>query len=233
MTAIRNGWDPITNYNRTPAQLEEFLLFAILTAGRRNDRAGAALASLLKDAKGAAPFDHIRKLDRKGVLARRLGETGIGFQNQKAIGLASAASAGLNLATASVAELETVKYVAEKTSRFWLMHCRPNQRFAALDVHLLRFMGDYQKAYPASDMPPLPIPQMTPTGKRYAALEQRYLAICDKHRQDPATFDYQIWAAYAVASRGDDKPRQRLLAGLKPKRHLRPAYSPAQHPQKR
>lgn len=71
-----------------------------------------------------------------------------------------------------------------KTSRFFLVHSRPNVRVAVLDTHILQWMKD--EGYD--------VPRQTPTNKKkYREIEDKFLAECDKRGVSPAQLDLEIW----------------------------------------
>jgi len=85
----------------------------------------------------------------------------------------------------TVHDLEAVYGVGPKTARFFLTHSRPDQNFAVLDTHILRWMRVNVDAY---------APRATPSGKRYAEVEQDFLAYCAERNVSPAELDLQIWS---------------------------------------
>src|SRR5271154_6446286 len=65
----------VIDYARTPAQLEEFLLFCVVVAGKNADQQAAKLGSFLG---GRRPFAFIRASEREGSLEARLKEVRLG-----------------------------------------------------------------------------------------------------------------------------------------------------------
>jgi thermostable 8-oxoguanine DNA glycosylase len=101
------------------------------------------------------------------------------------------AEAGLNLQTCEPADLEKIHGIGPKTARFWILWTRPDARYAALDVHILRWMRE--RGHKA--------PKQTPSApKTYARLEKAFLAEADKRGLTPRELDFKIWQASASAA---------------------------------
>ncbi|MGE3769592.1 MAG: hypothetical protein AB7G06_01420 [Bdellovibrionales bacterium] len=212
-------WSPeIQDRSNNPFALEGFLIFCILAAARESGRASNTGAMLLHDRPaGVSPLTHIHNLGHKEVENRIL-KSGLGYQGQKTSFLMSAAEAvvvnGLDLRTASIDDLESIKGVAEKTSRFFRLFSFPKKRLrhAILDVHVMRFIADYDRIVlgkPATD-----VPEITPTGAAYRRYEKQFLEICDFHRRPNPKFDFKVWSDFKAHSQGKPEPRRKLLNTL-------------------
>ena len=92
----------------------------------------------------------------------------------------------MDLKTCTVEDLELIKGIGPKTARCFLIHSRPNQQLAGLDIHALRYLADqgYQ------------VPKTTPTGKKYKEIEGWFIKEANKAGKDVATFDLEIWNKY-------------------------------------
>ena len=86
-----------------------------------------------------------------------------------------------------MSDLETIKGIGPKTSRFFLMSSRQGVEYAALDTHILRWMRDQGIEN---------IPKSTPSGKRYLDLEQIYLKMVPEGKS-VGEFDLEIWREYS------------------------------------
>ena len=191
----------ITNYSLTYHQLEEHMLFWICAAGKNGVTAARCLDKLLVMLKGnlfetrvakyahevrdMGPFDLIR-FTSETDLKRLMGFAGIGCYTRKAFTFKSLAYVSPNLRTCTTDDLEIIKGIGPKTSRCFLIHSRPNQRLAGLDVHILNFLRD--KGYN--------VPKSTPTGKKYKQIEQWFLTEADKSGKTVADFDLSVWNQY-------------------------------------
>jgi thermostable 8-oxoguanine DNA glycosylase len=96
-----------------------------------------------------------------------------------------------DLGTVSTSNLEMVKGIGPKTSRFFILHSRANSRVAALDTHILKGL---RRALPAS----IKVPLATPSSKaEYHRLENHFLHICDQMGRSPAEVDLEWWREYS------------------------------------
>ena len=183
----------ITNYNLSEAQLEEIILFWVCAAGKSGIRAAKSLDILLNNIKQKFGLDNLSPFqlillyrDRLSDLAAEMKTAGIGCYNHKSKTFLQLATSGLNLATCSVDDLEKIYGIGCKTARCFIIHSRPNQRLAGLDVHILHFLRDCG----------YDVPKSTPNKKQYAKIEQWFLQEADKSRKGVAEFDLAIWNKY-------------------------------------
>jgi len=185
----------VTNFDRTPAEMEEFLLFAIIVAGKGAFQQAKKLEEFLAPIHRTevinnpflnwTPFAYIRHLDKEGKLDEALRSVKMGQYNR--IGSAFRAVATFfgvsSNVTLSIRLLECIKGVGMKTARFYFMHSLPNQNFACLDTHILKWLGE--KGHQ--------VPKTTPTGQKYLDLEKIFLAYCKEMNMLPADLDLSIW----------------------------------------
>lgn len=184
----------ITNYNRSEAELEEFLLFAILVAGKTASIQAKKLHEFLYSASVCqiSPFDWIEKLINVSTPSSGLIDSMQHYKLGQYSRLEKAFKGILQfkgrLGSVTLEELESVDGIGPKTSRFFVLHSRPNQRVAALDTHILKFLKDQGHK----------VPKSTPSkSNKYSAIEQIFLAECDKAGKTPADFDLEIWKSYS------------------------------------
>lgn len=178
----------ITDYNRSPAELEELLLFCVSVAGRSAGMTAAALDEFLAGQPGRSPFDKIRRLIKGGKLPQAIRASRLGKHARLTRAFAEIVQAGLDLTTCTCEQLEAIHGIGPKTSRFFIVHTRPGEQLAVLDTHILRYMRSLgYKNIPAS----------TPTGKRYLQIEQDFIALARREGRDIAEFDLWIWRQYA------------------------------------
>lgn len=192
----------ITRFDRTPAQFEAFVLFAYFVAGYQSStvapRLNRFLAANVRD--GETPFRAVARLAAAGTLAAQLAAFGLHGQiKRRTIGLPQLAA--LNVAdfatvdpAALIARLETVHGMGAKSSRFVLLHSRPDVRCAVLDRHILRFLAAAGHKVPKK----FKTPKST---RQYARLEAAFLAAAHERRMTPAALDLALWTeAAALAS---------------------------------
>jgi hypothetical protein len=131
----------ITQFSRTIPELEEFLLFAIVVAGKRSDLQSRKLEAFLRAGpRVSSPFKSIRILNQRGQLGEAIEAQRLGQYRRIGAAFASAAMSGLDLRSCSVTDLEAIPGIGPKTARFFLLHSRPGVRVAALDTHILSWM---------------------------------------------------------------------------------------------
>jgi hypothetical protein len=184
----------VTNYNRGPLELEEFMLFAIIVAGKGAFQQAKKLEAFLtpirtndiqSNLRNMSPFAYIRMLDEEGRLDAELRSVKMGQYNR--IGSAFRAVANFfgvdSNITLSIRLMECIKGVGMKTARFFFMHTMPNQKLACLDTHILRWLGE--KGHE--------VPKTTPNGAKYLALEQIFLGYAEAMGKSPADLDLEIW----------------------------------------
>ena len=183
----------ITNYNRTEAELEEFLLFCIMVAGKNAKQTAKKLHKFLATSRflGFNPFRYlhceIEHTDCLLGLEQSMKEYKLGQYKRLEKAFTGILQFENRLKEVSVEELESVSGIGSKTARFFALHSRPNQRFAVLDTHILKWM--YSQGYD--------VPRSTPPKNKYSIIEKDFLTECDKAGKTPADFDLEIWKSYS------------------------------------
>lgn len=184
----------ITNYNRTQAELEEFLLFAILVAGKTAKTQAEKLErflnmrDMLKISEDYSPLQFIKFLSTMdGMLTRAMKVEKLGQYERLGKAFRGILQFEGKLDSVTLEELESVEGIGPKTARFFLLHSRPDQKVAALDTHILKFLSE--KGYK--------VPKSTPSKKKYRAIEEIFLAECDKAGKNVADMDLEIWKSYS------------------------------------
>ena len=182
-----------TNYDLDDAQLEEYVLFGIVAAGKNAMAAARGLEKVLRtihDERGGncwRPFETISRFTH-AELVDRLKAAGIGCYNLRARGFLALANAGLDLRTCTPEALERIPGIKYKTSRLFVLHTRPGARVACLDVHILKYLRacGYQA------------PAVTPQSRRkYLELEKIFLELARQKRMSPARLDLKLWREYS------------------------------------
>lgn len=182
--------DPVkvTDYRRSPEQLEEFLLFCIGVANKNATYISRYLHLLLLYGKslrcGATPFQAVRVIAACQNLPETMRRIGFGCFNTKARGFLEAANSGLDLSACSLSQLEGIHGVGMKTARYFVLHSRENARVACLDTHIKRWLAYYTGRA---------VPENALSRKRYLELEQLFLKVADAMGVAPATLDLAIW----------------------------------------
>lgn len=183
----------ITNFAASRAEREEQLLFWYLVAGKRADQTARKLERLLTNLR--AEYPHARRPFR--LLGRALAEhrleselRSVGTGKYTLLMRGLPALVRLDVLTCTLKELEAVPGIGPKTARCWLLHTRPNQRYAGLDTHVLRWLGSLGHS----------VPRSTPTGATYVRLEQTFLGYADHFGLTPADLDLRVWNHYATGA---------------------------------
>lgn len=185
----------ITNYDRTLAELEEFLLFSILVAGKKAETTAIKLDKFIKSQRlygvnDFSPFQFISFLERGGLLRNAIVKSKLGQYNRVEAAFRGVLQFyGKKLRSVSVAELESVKGIGPKTARFFVLHSRKDEHHAVLDTHILRYLREHG----------LQTPKVTPKGKKYLELEKNFLDIAKMLNVSPAKLDLEIWKNYSKA----------------------------------
>jgi len=92
----------------------------------------------------------------------------------------------MDLRSCTTADLESIMGVGPKTSRFFILHSRPNEKMVVLDVHLLRYLRQEYR---------IKTPKQTPSGKRYLDLEAEAIRRIEAKNPNVnwAEFDLNAW----------------------------------------
>lgn len=181
--------DDVTKFDRTTAELEEFLLFCIVVAGKTAYIQTQKLDDWIlvnREARNETSFDIIRRLGPK--LRASIKKAKLGQYNRLTPLFKNLAWSGIDLRTCTTSELEVFNGIGPKTSRFFILHSRSGQRFAVLDTHILSWMREKG----------IPCPKNTPQGTRkYADLETKFIGFCDQMGKTPEELDLEIWSSRA------------------------------------
>lgn len=182
----------ITKFDRTDAELEEFVLFCAVVAGKTASTQARLLDNMLKVVFGRSPFDKVRRLIRNKQLLPALKESRLGQYSRLKSFFEDIVN--LDLRTCTVEDLERVRGCGPKTARFFLIHTRPNQRLAAVDTHILKELRLHGVMAPKAT---------PPAGASYRRLEAAFLSMADEANMSPADYDLMIWTKHTTSQRED------------------------------
>jgi hypothetical protein len=143
----------VTNLARTDPELEEFLLFCIVVAGKNADQQARKLEDFLR---GRKPFRFIRSLARPGELTAHLRRVRLGKYALLSESFRRLAHAETDLRTCSWQDLTRFPGIGPKTAKFFVLHSRPCEMHGVLDTHVLSWMRERQNV-PGSRLPPAPL----------------------------------------------------------------------------
>lgn len=169
-------------------ELEWKLIYSVIVAGKSAVFTKGAMKRLLPSDNGFAemrsPFRQVRNWIKRGVLAERLREARTGNYTKLQKCLEAICHCAVDLRTCRPQELEQYHGIGPKTSRFFILWTRKNARYAALDVHILRWMAGLG----------IDVPKQTPqSSSKYLYLEQLFIAEADKRKVLPGELDHAIW----------------------------------------
>ena len=204
----------ITNFNRTTNELEEVLLFCIAVAGKTAKQISIALEKFLttqnyyqdwsrelKEFGGeevvcescdlsASPFAKIRWLVARNKLFDAIKDSGLGQHSKLTFAFAEVAKQNFDLTKVTTEQLESIKGIGPKTSRFFILHSRKTDNIACLDTHILRWLKN--KGYD--------VPKGPPSNKHYLRLEKDFLSCAKEMKVPVAELDLKIWNESSVRS---------------------------------
>ena len=192
----------ITNFNRTEAELEEFLMFAILVAGKGAEQQAKKLDAFLKQQQFAntisqehgntwTPFDELELQIQNDYLDRNMRKYKLGQYNRIGKAFRGILKFKDNLKNVTIEQLESIKGIGSKTARFFVLHSRPDAQVGVLDTHILKWLTE--KGYK--------VPKATPPKKKYAEIEKLFLQEATFHLMSPADLDLAIWKSYATKAK--------------------------------
>ena len=183
----------ITDFNRSDAELQSFLIFAVAVAGKNADSVAPKVNRMLAD-WNTEPFTFLRTYRRDIDTIMR--DWKMGPYDQRMIP-AMNGIIDLDLRSCTIADLEAIKGIGPKTSRFFMLHSRPDQELIVLDIHILRYLKRRFR---------MKVPKSTPSGKRYLAIEAEAIRKIKKHMpnwKSFAEFDLNAWIL--MRSKGKEK----------------------------
>jgi hypothetical protein len=180
----------VTNPARTPAELEEFLLFCVVVAGKNADQQSAKLERFLA---GRGPFSHVRKAGKAGNLVALLRDVKLGKYSLLSRSFSELAHSGVDLSAATWEELTRFPGIGIKTAKFFVLHSRKAQMHGVLDTHVLAWMREHWHGIGP------PVPRHSPQDPRaYRFWETVYFGMASARRHgagpiDWAKFDLDLW----------------------------------------
>jgi thermostable 8-oxoguanine DNA glycosylase len=188
----------ITKYNRTKNELEEFLLFCIVVAGktayiqsRKLDEFLVSVNKRLMIPEHVNPFQSLKSAQQNGILMEEIQKAKLGQYKKIYAGFKYISEQEYDLKTMTPKSLECVPGVGMKTSRFFLLHSDKfyKDKIAVLDTHILKFIKEN-----IDDRAPKSTPTISLT---YRFWESMFLQWCQSNNKNVADFDLEVWKSYA------------------------------------
>jgi thermostable 8-oxoguanine DNA glycosylase len=194
----------ITNFNRTEEELQLFLLFCIVVAGKtayiQAEKLEQFLCSVnerLLMPEGVSPFQTIKSAEQHGILFEEIKKAKLGQYKKINSGFKYISGFEYNLSRMTPEILEKIPGVGMKSSRFFLLHSDKfyNNKIAILDTHILKFIKENIDERAPKSTPVIPI--------TYRFWESRFLLWCEVNNKNVADFDLEIWKSYARTKKED------------------------------
>ena len=187
----------LVNYNRTDEELEEFALMAISVAGKTAVRQCKYLDAWLHTLPGKSPYDKIRACIRNGTLLDEVKRSRLGQHNRLANAFTQVVN--LNLRTCTVDDLEKVKGIGMKTSRFFIIYSRRNAQYAVLDTHILKELKSMGYIVEKENSNTTSKKRRKPNlGRRqYLRLESIFVNLAKQQNKSAVKYDAELWAKHA------------------------------------
>ena len=187
----------VTDYNRNQWQLQEFLIYCICVAGKRSEIESPKVRKFCMDARfgfNLLPFELIRKL--LGVasveadgLKQHLKKYKISPYTQRYNSFKDVVTLlPDDLSEVTIDDLQKVRGISTKTSRFFLTHSREDFDEPVLDTHILRFLKDEGHD----------VPDSTPQNPNvYAKIAKIFSSIAQAQKKSVTDLDLEVWTKYS------------------------------------
>ena len=207
----------ITNFKRTNSELEELLLFCLAVAGKTAKQIASSLEKFLdtnssyyldhtwqlkefggqelvviRPPQEMSPFAKVRWLEHHKRLVEAIRESKLGQHTKLLHAFREVANRKFDLRRVTPQELETVKGIGPKTSRFFILHSRKTNDIACLDTHVLKYLKGLGHD----------VPKNRPTGKAYERLEKAFILHAKKLKVPTYELDLQIWNKLSRSGKG-------------------------------
>ena len=195
----------ITKYNRTKAELECFLLFCIVVAGKtayiqaqKLDEFLTSINKRLMMPEHVSPFQSLKSAEQHGILMEEILRAKLGQYKKIYNGFKYITENEYDLTRMNPDLLERIPGVGMKTSRFFLLHSDINYKdvIAILDTHILKFIKEN-----IDDRAPKSTPTIRVTYKYW---EDLFLYWCQCNNKNVADFDLEVWKSYARTAKNDE-----------------------------
>ena len=195
----------ITKYDRTRDELECFLLFCIVVAGktayiqaRKLDEFLTSINKRLMMPEHVNPFQSLKSAEQHGILMQEILKAKLGQYKKIYNGFKYITEHEYDLTRMTPDLLECIPGVGMKTSRFFLLHSDKNYKdiIAILDTHILKFIKEN-----IDDRAPKSTPTIRVTYKYW---EDLFLYWCQCNNKNVADFDLEVWKSYARTAKNDE-----------------------------
>lgn len=169
----------ITIYGRTQAELEEYIIFCVLAAGKTSSFMAKLLHNfLLEKPDNLTPFEYINTFTQEKLAGKFL-SLGCGCYNGKARTIKELVLVRLDLRTCDAVQLKQIWGISDKTANFFILHSRPGQNCGVVDTHVQKYVNMSLKNY------------------TYTEIEKEFLKRAAESGKTAAELDLEIWNRYA------------------------------------
>ena len=188
----------ITKFDRTEEELQLFLLFCIVVAGKtayiQAEKLEQFLCSVNKRLMlpdNVNPFQTIKSAEQHGILFEEIKLAKLGQYKKIYSGFKFITQIDYNLSKMTPQILEKIPGIGMKSSRFFLLHSDTfyKDKIAILDTHILKFIKENIDDKAPKSTPVIPI--------TYIFWEDMFLSWCRKNNKNVADFDLEVWKSYA------------------------------------
>jgi len=195
----------ITNYDRTKAELECFLLFCIVVAGktayiqaRKLDEFLTSVNKRLMMPENINPFQSLKSAEQHGILMQEIQKAKLGQYNKIYKAFKYITENEYDLTRTTPDQLELIPGVGMKTSRFFLLHSdiKYKDHIAILDTHILKFIKENIDSRAQKSTPTIKV--------TYKYWEDLFLYWCQCNNKNVADFDLEVWKSYARTAKNDE-----------------------------
>lgn len=191
----------VTDYNRNEWQLQEFLIYCVCVAGKKSEIESPKVRKFCMDARfghDLTPFQLIRKLlsvssvEEDGLM-QHLKKYKIAPYQQRYNSFKDIVTLlDGDLREVTIDQLQEVRGISTKTSRFFLTHSREDFDEPVLDTHILRFLSDFGYK---------DVPKSTPQNpKAYERLSRLFRSIARFEGKSVTDFDLEVWTKYSYGN---------------------------------
>lgn len=191
----------VTDYNRNEWQLQEFLIYCVCVAGKKSEIESPKVRKFCLDQRfghGLTPFQLIRKLlsvssvEEDGLM-QHLKKYKIAPYQQRYNSFKDIVTLlDGDLREVTIDQLQEVRGISTKTSRFFLTHSREDFDEPVLDTHILRFLSDFGYK---------DVPKSTPQNpKAYERLSRLFRSIARFEGKSVTDFDLEVWTKYSYGN---------------------------------
>jgi thermostable 8-oxoguanine DNA glycosylase len=195
----------ITDYSRKRGELEEFLLFCIVVAGKTAYIQAQKLEDFLKSVntrlmlpESTSPFQSLKSAEQHGILFEEIKKAKLGQYKKIYSGFKFITQTDYNLSKMTPQILEKIPGVGMKSSRFFLLHSDTfyKDKIAILDTHILKFIKENIDDRAPKSTPVIPL--------TYRFWEDMFLSWCRENNKNVADFDLEVWKSYARVAKVED-----------------------------